>query len=202
MKKVFAIAAALMLLGTTAFAQSFSAGYVQSTANNNGTNGVANGFYAGVGYTAQIAPGLNLNPGLYYELLTSSSAASAIIATNNSKTTEHYLNVPFHVSYGFDLAPTFRLSVFAGPTANFGIASKTHSSTNVVIVGNVTNDTDNYASGNYGRFDIMVGGGVCAELSKKIRIVGGYDLGLMDRNTTDNGTYKRTRFYVGAAYVL
>ena len=198
MKKVFAIAAALLLMGTTAFAQSFGAGYVQSTANNS----TANGFYAGFGYSAEIMPGLSLNPGLYYEFLTSTTGASlGSWASYSGKTTEHYVNIPLHLSFAYSFAPTFKLFVYGGPTANVGIASSTKVSGSVLGFGG-SDTIDNYKDTNYSRFDIMLGGGIGAEVMNKIRLTVGYDMGMLDRDNSDNGTLKRNRLTAGVAFVF
>ena len=202
MKKVFAIAAALLLMGTTAFAQSFGAGYVQSTQKYNNTSSTANGFYAGVGYSAEIMPGLSLNPGLYYEFLSSTSAGSLWFVSGESKTQEHYVNVPLHLSFAYSFAPTFKMFVYAGPTANVGIASTTKSTLAIGGASTTTEPSNNYKSGDYSRFDIMLGGGVGVELMKKFRLTVGYDMGMLDRHNSDNVDLKRNRLTAGAALVF
>lgn len=196
--KIF-VAAVMMLACTNAFAQSVAAGYVQSSRTVY-ANAPANGFFAGVGYCAEAGSGFELRPGLYYEFLTSSSSSSVgggLIA-GASKTTEHYLNVPFHLSYGYSFAPNFKMSAFAGPMASFGIASKTHATGSVLGLGG-SNDLDNYADADISRFDIMVGGGVRANVGK-INVLVGYDLGLLDRDKSDDVVLKRNRFTVGLEY--
>ncbi len=198
MKKVFAIAAALMMLATTANAQSFGAGYVQSTANSASSNG----FYAGFGYSAEIMPGLNLNPGLYYEFLTSSTGASlGSLVSYSGKTTEHYVNVPLHLSYGISFAPNFKVFAYGGPTANVGIASSTKVSGSVLGIGG-SDTIDNYKDSNYGRFDIMLGVGGGIELMRKFRLTVGYDWGMLDRDNRDNVVLKRNRLTAGAAFIF
>lgn len=198
MKKLLAIAAGLMLMGTTAFAQSFGAGYVQSTRTVY-SDSPANGFYAGFGYTAEILPGIiSLNPGIYYEFLTSNSNAS-VFGYNiaSAKTSEHYVNVPLHLSVALPLAPTFKMFIYGGPTANFGIASST--------TGELLGDKkkfNNYANEGIGRFDIMLGGGIGAEVAKRVRLTVGYDFGMLDRNSKENITLKRNRLTAGAAFIF
>ncbi|MBR5034092.1 MAG: PorT family protein [Bacteroidales bacterium] len=203
MKKVFAIAAALMLIGTTAFAQSFGAGYVQSTFKHGNASNVANGFYAGFGYTAEITTGLSLNPGIYYEFLTGAgnfTGFDVLQGAYQGKTTEHYVNVPLHLSYGINFAPSFKLFVYGGPTATIGIASNSKGAT-------LDDSKSNYANEDYSRFDIMAGGGIGVELMNRVRLNFGYDFGLLDR---DNGTniagkeiaLKRNRLVAGAAFVF
>lgn len=207
MKKVFAIAAALMMLATAANAQSFGAGYVQSTQKMNNNSSTANGFYAGFGYTADFTPkgsaiSLALNPGIYYEYLNSTSAGSIWFVSGESKTQEHYVNVPLQLSVGFNFAPTFKLFAYAGPTANVGIASSTKSSVSVAGHTGSVDPTDNYKSGDYSRFDIMLGGGVGAEIMNKFRVNVGYDLGMLDRHKSDDITLKRNRLTAGVAFIF
>ena len=203
MKKVFAIAAALMLIGTTAFAQSIGAGYVQSTFKHGNTSKVANGFYAGLGYTAEITSGLSLNPGIYYEFLTGAenfTGFDVLSGAYRGKTTEHYVNVPLHLSYDIAFSPAFKIFVYGGPTATIGIASNSKGAT-------LDDSKSNYANKDYSRFDIMAGGGLGFELVKRIRLNVGYDFGLLDR---DNGktiagkedSLKRNRLVAGAAFVF
>lgn len=198
MKKVFAIAAALMLLGTTAFAQSFGAGYVQSTQKFNKTASTANGFYAGFGYTAEILPFLSLNPGIYYEFLTSSSNTSLFgYNISSAKTTEHYVNVPLHLSLDLKLAPSFKMFVYGGPTANIGIASSTKGE----LLG-ATKKYNNYEDDDYSRFDIMLGGGIGAEIAQRIRLTVGYDFGMLNRLKDSDYLLKRNRLTAGAAFIF
>lgn len=195
MKKVFAIAAALMMLATAANAQSFGAGYVQSTTKNGNSSAVANGFYAGFGYSAEILPGLNLNPGLYYEFLTADKNFTLIPELLQGKTTEHYVNVPLHVSYGISFAPTFKFFIYAGPTANVGIASTTKGAL-------LNTSTNNYEDKGYGRFDIMLGGGAGVEIMKKFRVNVGYDMGMLNRYDSSDYSIKRNRLTAGAAFIF
>ena len=191
-----------MLIGSTAFAQNFGAGYVQSTQKYNNTSTTANGFYAGFGYSAQIMPGLSLNPGLYYEFLTSTSAGSLWVVSGESKTQEHYVNIPLQLSYGINFAPTFKFFVYAGPTANVGIASTTKSTLSIGGSSSTSEPSDNYKSGDYSRFDIMLGGGAGIELMKKFRLTVGYDMGMLDRHSSADVTLKRNRLTAGAAFIF
>ena len=198
MKKVFAIAAALMMLATAANAQSFGAGYVQSTSNR----AASNGFYAGFGYSAEIMPGLSLNPGIYYEFLTNSNGAGlGSLISVSGKTTEHYVNVPLHLSFAIPLAPTFKLFVYGGPTANVGVASSTKTTVSTIIGGG-SDTANNYDNQNYSRFDVLAGCGAGIEVMNKFRINVGYDWGLLDRDKTDNGVLKRNRLAAGVAFIF
>ena len=194
----------MLLFGASAFAQNFGAGYVQSTMSKGNTSVPANGFYAGFGYTASIAPGFALNPGIYYEFLSSQSDTDLWgLASSSSKTKEHYVNVPLHVSFAYSFAPTFKLFIYGGPTASVGIASNTKTTTSAVIIGTGTSTRDNYADDDdYSRFDVLAGGGIGAEVMKKFRINVGYDFGLLDRYDDDDYTIKRNRLTAGVAFIF
>lgn len=203
MKKLFAIAAGLMLIGTTAFAQSFGAGYVQSTQKFNKTASTANGFYAGFGYTAEILPFLSLNPGIYYEFLTAKDGLSfGSLASVSGKTTEHYVNVPLQLSLSLPLAPTFKMFLYGGPTANIGIASTTKVTGRVLGFEGEESKVNNYEKGEYNRFDIMLGGGIGAEVAKRVRLTVGYDFGMLNRAKNSDDVLKRNRLTAGAAFIF
>lgn len=202
MKKLFAIAAGLMLIGTTAFAQNFGAGYVNSTQKYNNTSSVANGFYAGFGYSAEILPGLSLNPGLYYEFLSSTSSDSIWFVSGESTTVEHYVNVPLHLSYGIKFTPSFKFFIYGGPTANIGIASTTKSK---ISAGNASvkiDPTNNYEDKDYSRFDVLLGAGAGFEIANRIRLTAGYDWGMFDRHASADINLKRNRLTAGLAYIF
>ncbi|MBQ7253910.1 MAG: PorT family protein [Bacteroidales bacterium] len=203
MKKLLAIAAGLMLIGTTAFAQSFGAGYVNSIQKYNNKSTAANGFYAGFGYTAEILPGLSLNPGIYYEFITApeQSIHFGKLASFSGKSTEHYVNVPLQLSYAIAFSPSFKLFLYGGPTANIGIASTTK------VAGTILGYSDgeiinNYEDKDYSRFDIMLGGGIGAEIAEKVRITAGYDFGMLNRLKNTDDVMKRNRLTAGAAFIF
>ena len=211
MKKfVILISAALLLLaGSNAFAQiSVGAGYVNSTTvlklnkDGDGSSTPVNGFYAGAGYTIPLAAGLNFTPGLYYQLLTEQDAEELWGFTATGTRVEHYLNVPLTFSYGASPVAGIRVFVFAGPTATVGLASTT---TGNVGVGDLKlgGTTDNYDGTDYGRFDLMIGGGAGLEISR-FRLTVGYDYGLLNRYTGDvDGISRQTRrFHVGLGFLF
>ena len=211
MKKfVILISAALLLLaGSNAFAQiSVGAGYVNSTEsikfgkNDDASTNATNGFYAGIGYTLPLTAGLNFTPGVYYEFLTKKDVASVGGLTASGTLMEHYLNVPLHFSYGASPAAGIRIFVFAGPTASLGLASTTDSNASVGSIS-VGGKTDNYDGTEYGRFNVLLGGGAGLEFSR-IRLTVGYDYGLLNRYTGDADNYSRhnSRFHVGLGFLF
>ena len=166
MKKVILTLAIVAAAATSAFAQDLSigAGYLNSTTTTVGSGSSAfgmNGFYGGVGAQKDLNDLLGISTGLYYSYLTGTSSASALggLVSGSNKMSEHYINVPVQLNLGFDLAKGVKLFAFAGPTVNVGLISKSVATASVAGHGG-SSSIDNYAdNSNYGRFDVMLGGG-------------------------------------------
>lgn len=213
MKKIVTLlSAALMLLaGTSAFAQmSIGAGYVNSVdysklgKDQSAKSTGGSGFYAGVSYTAPLAAGFSFTPGVYYEFLTANEAVSFDrLIVFSGRETEHYINIPLTFSYGMDLSRDFRFFVYAGPTASVGLASTVKGSTDVGGFKLEGDSVSNYDDEDYGRFDIMLGGGIGLEFRDDLRLTVGYDFGMLNRYTgSADYSQHRNRLTAGIAYIF
>lgn len=219
MKKIVTLlSAALMLLaGTSAFAQmSVGAGYVNSTdivkiaklsndSKTTTTGTAGNGFYAGISYTAPLAAGFSFTPGVYYEFLTAETVAGDSAFAVGGRETEHYINVPLTFGYGFDLSRDLRFIAFAGPTVNVGLASSTKVSASSSLIGVKLDGGvyNNYDNEDYGRFDIMLGGGIGLEFRDDFRLTVGYDFGMLNRYTgSADISQHRNRLTAGIAFLF
>ena len=207
MKKIISIlaAASMMLLATSAFAQvHVGAGYINDTettklnkdADKSSEN--LNGVYAGVGYTIHISDAFAVTPGLYWSMIGKDDYSTVAGIALKGDFKEHALNVPIDFSYGFNLAPDAKFFVYAGPTIQYGISSKTTGS-----VGSISADVDNFENDNYSRFNVMLGGGVGAQVLDAIRITVGYDAGLTNLyKGSGDAIQKRNQLKIGVAYVF
>lgn len=203
------LAASMMLIGTAALAQpSIGVGFVNSTdkAKSGSTTTTTNlsGFNVGASYNVNIAGSLNVAPGLYYTLVTKSDADNLLgVVDTKSDVTEHYLSVPVMFNIGIPFADGIVGRVYAGPTLAYGLAS--NSKVKVSAAG-MSKDTkiNNYDEDyDYGRFDVMVGGGVAVDFFDIIRFKVGYDYGLLNRYTGDaDFTRHRSQLTVGVAYLF
>ena len=205
MKKLIsiAVAASMMLIGTTAFAQvSVGAGYINEPSKvkigDSASNmGAMNGFYAGFGYDINEGEGFGISTGLYCSFLTGNDM------------TEHALNIP--VKAGFSVPVGSGLSGFLnfGPTFVCGLASS------IKPLGVDLLKTDNYKHEYLNRFDIMVGANIGAVVNNMFRISAGYDFGCLDqfgagiKGKNDDGSTKdrgyslnRSRIKVGVALLF
>ena len=211
MKKFFStlLAASLMLIGTQAFAQtSVNAGYLNSSqsfseSNSNSIN--SNGAYAGISFNIPLAGGFGIAPGLYYSMITNKSGSTGTIlgipVSASSTFMEHAVNVPLYLNYNLNLASDSNFFIFAGPTAQCGLASTTKLAGGV---GEYSGDKkyDNYDNENYNRFNVYLGGGVGFQVSA-IQITVGYDYGLMNLYKGENAIKThRSNLKLGLGFVF
>ena len=146
-------------------------------------------------------------PGVYYSGLFSKDdvfSTSFLDTKVDSKTQEHFINVPVNFNYGIEMAPDMTAFIYAGPTLQYGLASKTK------VEGTIAGysgdkDVDNYADGNdYGKMNVLIGGGVGMNLMNAFQITVGYDYGLMNLYTGDADDVKHNKSYIklGVAYLF
>jgi hypothetical protein len=191
MKKVIftVLAASLMLLGTQAFAQvSVNAGYINSTfkAENADPYG-ANGFYAGATFNIPVAGSFGIAPGVYYSMIASKGFKSGWLGSATGTFTEHAINVPLYLNYGFNLSRDAKFILYGGPTAQYGLSSKTKLDVETILggIGTVINNYDDKY--NYNRLNVYLGGGVGFQAGAFLITVG-YDYGMMNQYKGDNAT--------------
>ena len=199
------MAAAMLLMATDAFAQiSVGAGYINSTtslkldSNKNTTN--YNGFYVGGSYDINVVSGFSINPGLYYSFLTTGEKEIVNIAgiKATSKNTEHFMYIPVDFKYGFDLAPDCTLYAYAGPTFQFQVGQNYQ----IKALNGSWSDSDAYDD--LSKFDVLIGGGVGAELLNCLKINVGYRYGLINLYNGDSSkiTSHRSQILIGLAYMF
>ncbi|MCQ2147399.1 MAG: PorT family protein [Bacteroidales bacterium] len=198
------LAASMMLIGSQAFAQvSVGAGYKMlshKTEKADATN--LNGAFVGVDYNIHLVGGLGVAPGIYYSFVTKSDAASGLggLLSGKGDWNEHYITVPVHFNYGFNLGNDVRAFVFAGPSADFGLASSYKLSGNAAGVS-AEKTIDMYDNDSYKRFDVKLGGGIGVDLLDVTRVKVGYDFGMLNRGT-DNATMHSNQLYVGVSLLF
>ena len=209
-----AVAASMMLIGTSAFAQaSLGAGYINETnkvkiGDNASNMGALNGFYAGFGYDINEGEGFGISTGLYYSFLTGNVSVPSLSVISGDLT-EHALNIPVKVGFSVPVGDGLKGFLNAGPTFVCGLSST------IKPLGVDLLKTDLYKHEYLGRFDIMVGAALGAEINDMIRISVGYDLGMLDqfgagiKGKNDDGSTKdrayslnRNRITVGLALLF
>ena len=152
-----------------------------------------------------LAGGFGIAPGLYYSMITNKSGSTGTIlgipVSASSTFMEHAVNVPLYLNYNLNLASDSNFFIFAGPTAQYGLASTTKLAGGV---GEYSGDKkyDNYDNENYNRFNVYLGGGVGFQVSA-IQITVGYDYGLMNLYKGENAIKThRSNLKLGLGFVF
>lgn len=148
------------------------------------------GFFLGGAMNFEIADALGIQPGLE---LSYAGRTENNALTGDTKYSMWGIKIPVDVNYGFELAPDFKLSVYAGPSIYVGLSNKSKS-------GNVTYD---YYGDDLGRFGLGLGMGAWCDIKEMIRVKIGYDLGLINRaQDKDNFNYKESAFMISVGYLF
>lgn len=207
MKKVFAIvlAAALLLMGTQAFAQiRIGAGYLNSaerTISGNTTNKAdLNGFYAGFHYNLNIVAGFGVAVGLYADMLFSEREDSYWIVTGKNKFSELDLNLPIQLNYNFPLTRDFSILVYAGPTLQYGIFRKAKYTISAAG-SSETVTSDYYKDGDNKPFNVYMGGGAGFQAGN-IQVLLGYDHSLINMIDSDKLKQNRGMIKIGVGFAF
>lgn len=223
--KLIAVAVAIFAASIEASAQfGVNISYMNSNARPvqwSDAKNQTNGFTVGIDNELKLIGNfLSIQPGLYYQHLLASDdivdLGSKLYAKNTY--TDYFLAIPLHVKLGFNILPNkmLRLYVFAGPTFEIGLKSADKLS--IAEIGEISYNyytgklssssdeiTDIVASSGlfpdqkvYGRFDVMLGGGVGIQVIRFLDIKVGYDYGLVNRYRKEvDKTVNRGQFYVG-----
>ena len=226
MKKLIVIAAALFV-GLQANAQIiFNGGYLHATENTtlieknlvnedvtlNGTD-ILDGFYAGAKYRINldgITEGLSFAPGVNFSFLFGrhNSLDARDPMDDKAIMNQIALNVPLHVQYLFEITPDFKLEAWAGPTFQYGLYDR--------VIDNGENPV--YIFDQYkliksaalivgtremaprSPFNLYLGIGAGVEVAELVHVNVGYDFGLLNLSTAQNGKILRGMLRVGVGY--
>ena len=200
MKKTLCIllATAALFAGVQANAQiSLGAGYLNITQSYDNSNANGNGAYAGLSFNIPIAGGFGIAPGVYYSFANyKQDAAWGLL---KGTTTEHAINVPLNLNFGYNLARDMRAFIFGGPTFQYGLSSKTKTD----VAGAATIDGDNYSDNNgQQRFVVYAGGGLGMDIANKFQVTVGYDHSVTNMIKCTDHTSARGLLKIGAAMLF
>lgn len=191
------LAAAALLAGVEAQAQmSVGAGYLNITQSFDNTSANGNGAYAGLSFNIPLAGGFGIAPGVYYTF--SNYKQDAAWGLLKGSTTEHAINVPLNLNFGYNLARDMRAFIFGGPTFQYGLSSKTKTD----VAGAATVDDDNYADDGTQRFVVYAGGGLGMDIANKFQVTVGYDHSVTNMIKSDSHKVGRGLLKIGAAMLF
>ncbi len=192
--------------GTAAAQVAIGAGYLNSTSTTkavNSTDVTFDGFYAGASYGIPLSMGLGVAPGLYYSYL--KTGDGLVISDNLSggiEQTQQFISAPVHLYYATEATPDLRLSIYGGPTLDYGFSYKTVFKASA-FGAKIEHEDDNFETDpNNKHFDILIGGGVALDVAGILRVSCGYNFGLLDRYADDGITVTRRGLNVGLAFLF
>lgn len=140
---------------------------------------------------------LGIQPGLRYTFGGETESEDVMGIKTRASFTEHYLDIPVHVKYGYEVIPSkLNVHAFAGPVFSVGLASNLKAS-----VDGESAKTDNYKDSEYGRFDLKFGLGAGVTIVEKFNVKLGYNFGLLNRYTGEQVEGIKAKMHTGVFYV-
>lgn len=106
---------------------------------------------------------------------------------------EIYLDIPVRAKYYIPASPTTEFYLFGGLVPSLDLIS---------IDAHSNGSTSNFETYPLTRFDVMIGGGVGAEISELIRVTFGYDFGLLSRYKSGSSSSPHTSLLKLAVYYM
>lgn len=215
MKKIIAsvFAAAMLLMGTEAFAQLVpGAGYLLSIEKSKSENSALdaiklNGFYVGASYNIPLVGGLGVAPGLYADMLFYNGAATVHeIVTFTEHYTELALNLPVNLNYQFEISDNASIYAFAGPVFQVGLVARSTYNGRIDFGPIHINEGEAYnhynsENGDMNRFNIYLGGGLGFQIGDILLTVG-YDHNLLNVDKTEGWKTNRNQIKVGVNFAF
>ena len=202
MKKLFAIVAlvASMFVAGNVQAQSMIyAGYapetfIQTVGSSTSTSDYQ-GFCFGFTQNFGLSKGIGLAAGAEFRMNTKSG--DALFGFGTGKSTQALIDVPILFNYGIGINHDITITPFVGPMVSLALAGNTKTT-----IGNNTTTYNWYGDNSkLNRFNFYAVFGADVKFSQ-FNLFGGYRLGLLDLNSSNNITMKANGFFVGLGYTL
>ena len=201
MKKALAIVAliaAMFVAGNVQAQSTVYATYAPETfvAGNNSTN--YQGFSIGFSQNVGMAKGIGVAAGAQFRMNTRTATQTIWGFTGKIKETQTIIDVPILFNYKVDVNRDLAIIPFVGPMPSLALTGVTKGVD--PIFGE--NSSDWYGdNSNQSRFNLYAVFGADVRFNQ-FNLFGGYRLGLLDLNKSDNATLKTNGLFVGLGYTL
>ena len=200
MKKALAIVAliaAMFVAGKVQAQTTVYAGYAPETFVTGNTSSNYQGFFAGFTKNFGLAKGIGVAAGAQFRINSKSVSNTVWNVTTTTKSTQFLVDVPILFNYGIGINRDIKVTPFVGPMLSLALAGNSK-----VSVGSNTTTTNWYGdNSNQNRFNIYAVFGADLKFNQ-FNVFGGYRLGLLDLNSSDNIILKTNGFFVGLGYSL
>ena len=200
MKKVLAIVAfvaALFVAGNVQAQSMVYAGYAPETFVTGNTRTNYQGFFAGFTQNFGLSQGIGVAAGAQFRMNTKTESATLLGVTSTTKDNQFLVDVPILFNYGIAINRDITVTPFVGPMLSLALAGNTK-----YTLGSSTSTTDWYGDNSrMSRFNLYAVFGADLKFNQ-FNLFGGYRLGLLDLNSSDNVTLKTNGLFVGLGYTL
>ena len=200
MKKALAIVAliaAMFVAGKVQAQTTVYAGYAPETFVTGNTSSNYQGFFAGFTKNFGLAKGIGVAAGTQFRINSKSVSNTVWNVTTTTKSTQFLVDVPILFNYGIGINRDIKVTPFVGPMLSLALAGNSK-----VSVGSNTTTTNWYGdNSNQNRFNLYAVFGADLRFNQ-FNVFGGYRLGLLDLNSSDNIILKTNGLFVGLGYTL
>ena len=200
MKKVLAIVAfvaAMFIAGNVQAQSTIYAGYAPESFVSGSTSTNYQGFFAGFTQNFGLSKGIGVAAGAQFRMNTKSESTTILGVTTTTKNSQFLVDVPILFNYGIGINRDITITPFVGPMVSLALAGNTK-----VSVGSSTSTSDWYGDNSrMNRFNLYAVFGADVKFNQ-FNLFGGYRLGLLDLNSSDNVTLKTNGFFVGLGFTL
>ncbi len=157
------------------------------------------GGHVGLAADYEFMPNMAIQTGLFFTTKGAKYEGSVLGVKGTNTVRPMYLQVPIHFAYKFDVAPSTRVFIHAGPYLAYGIAGKVK--TTVSVGDKKASDESSDVFGDkklMKRFDAGLGLGAGAEFGPMVFDLG-WDMGLANV-AQDKGNIKNQNIYLSVGY--
>ena len=200
MKKVLAIVAlvaAMFVAGNVQAQSTIYAGYAPESFVSGSTSTNYQGFFAGFTQNFGLSKGIGVAAGAQFRMNTKSESNTILGVTTTTKNSQFLVDVPILFNYGIGVNRDITITPFVGPMVSLALAGNTK-----VSVGSSTSTSDWYGDNSrMNRFNLYAVFGADVKFNQ-FNLGGGYRLGLLDLNSSDNVTLKTNGLFVGLGFTL
>ncbi len=200
MKKVLAIVAlvaAMFVAGNVQAQSTIYAGYAPESFVSGSTSTNYQGFFAGFTQNFGLSKGIGVAAGAQFRMNTKSESNTILGVTTTTKNSQFLVDVPILFNYGIGVNRDITITPFVGPMVSLALAGNTK-----VSVGSSTSTSDWYGDNSrMNRFNLYAVFGADVKFNQ-FNLFGGYRLGLLDLNSSDNVTLKTNGLFVGLGFTL
>lgn len=200
---IVAFVAAMFVAGNAQAQLSVRFGYAPETFSYNNSSDNYNGFFVGVHNNFDLKSGLQFSLGVQGRMNMKNNKESNALGSITTKNTQLLVDVPVTLNYSVAFGSNVKVTPFVGPMATLALSGKTKTITHENILDTDSEHTTDWYgdSSNRSRFNLSVLGGVNIKYVR-LNLFGGYQMGLLDLNKSDNSTLKTSGFFVGLGYDL